>query len=60
MTRNGRRSFKMTPGGGGNERSTMRNVKIAQIDLPNNLLLVHGAVPGPIGGFVIVRPTSKV
>jgi len=44
----------------GAERSTMRNIKIAQVDAANNLLLVHGAVPGPIGGFVLVRPTNKL
>jgi len=44
----------------GNERSTMRNVKLIRIDLENNLLLVRGAVPGPNGGFVVVRQTNKV
>jgi len=44
----------------GNERSTMRNIKLVRIDSENNLLLVRGAVPGPNGGFVIVRPTSMV
>jgi len=44
----------------GNERSTMRNVKLVRIDAENNLLLVRGAVPGPNGGYVIVRQTNKV
>ncbi len=44
----------------GNERSTMRNVRVVRVDAENNLLLVRGAVPGPNGGFVIVRPTSMV
>jgi large subunit ribosomal protein L3 len=44
----------------GNERSTMRNVKLVRIDLENNLLLVRGAVPGPNGGYVVVRQTNKV
>ena len=44
----------------GNERSTMRNVKLVRIDLENNLLLVRGAVPGPNGGYVMVRQTNKV
>jgi len=30
------------------------------VDAENNLLLVHGAVPGPTGGFVIVRETNKL
>jgi len=44
----------------GNERSTMRNVKLFRIDVENNLLLVRGAVPGPNGGYVVVRQTNKV
>jgi len=44
----------------GNERSTMRNVKLVRIDKENNLLLVRGAVPGPNGGFVMVRQTNKI
>ena len=44
----------------GNERSTMRNVKVVRIDTENNLLLVRGAVPGPNGGYVMVRQTNKL
>jgi large subunit ribosomal protein L3 len=44
----------------GNERSTMRNVKLVGIDKERNLLLVRGAVPGPNGGYVMVRQTNKI
>jgi large subunit ribosomal protein L3 len=44
----------------GNERSTMRNVKLVRVDVENNLLLVRGAVPGPNGSFVVVRQTNKL
>ena len=44
----------------GNERSTMRNLKLIRVDTENNLLLVRGAVPGPNGGYVLVRPTNKL
>jgi len=44
----------------GNEKSTMRNVKVVGIDAENGLILVNGAVPGPNGGLVIVRETNKV
>ena len=44
----------------GNERSTSRNLKVVRIDAENNLLLVHGAVPGPNGGYVFVRQTKKL
>jgi large subunit ribosomal protein L3 len=44
----------------GAEKSTMRNVKVARIDAENNLVLVAGAVPGPNGGYVIIRKTNKM
>ena len=44
----------------GNERSTMRNLKLVRVDSENGLLLVRGAVPGPNGGYVMVRPTNKL
>ncbi len=43
----------------GNARRTVRNLDIVKIDADNNLLLLRGAVPGPNGGLVLVRPTNK-
>jgi large subunit ribosomal protein L3 len=51
---------KKMPGQYGHERVTIRNVKLARVDKDNNLLLVHGAVPGPNGSYVIVRETNRV
>ncbi len=44
----------------GGDRVTMRNLMVVKVDAEHNLLLVRGAVPGPAGGFVIVRQTNKV
>ena len=44
--------------GGG--KTTVRNLKVAKVDVENNLLLVRGAVPGPAGCYVVVRETNKV
>jgi large subunit ribosomal protein L3 len=44
----------------GNARVTVRNLKVVQVDQSNNLLLVNGAVPGPIGGFLVIKETNKV
>ena len=48
------------PGQYGNARVTVRNLKVVRVDPTNNLLLVRGAVPGPNGGFLMVRQTNKV
>lgn len=56
------RSFKGRKMAGhyGAAKTTARNLKVVKIDAENNLLLVRGAVPGPRGGFVVVRETNKV
>ncbi len=48
------------PGRYGNARCTARNLKVVRVDAENNLLLVRGAVPGPNGGYVIIRQTNKL
>ena len=44
----------------GSKKITSRNLKLVQVDSENNLLMVAGAVPGPNGGFVVVKETNKV
>jgi large subunit ribosomal protein L3 len=44
----------------GNEQNTVRNLKVVKLDAENHLLLVHGAVPGPSGGYLVIRETNKV
>ena len=43
----------------GNARRTEENLKVVQVDLERNLLLVSGSVPGAPGGRVVVRPSVK-
>lgn len=43
----------------GHVRRTVQNVRVVGIDLENNLLLVHGSVPGPRSGIVTVRRSVK-
>jgi large subunit ribosomal protein L3 len=51
---------KRMPGQLGNIKTTVRNQIVIKVDAENNLLLVRGAVPGPNGGYVIIRETNKV
>src|ERR671913_1049046 len=39
----------------GGDRVTIRNLKVVAIDAENNLLVVHGAIPGAPTGYVIIR-----
>lgn len=54
------RPGKHMPGHYGHETVTVRNLEVARIDKGKNLLFVKGAVPGPNGGYVIVKKTNLV
>ena len=43
----------------GNVRTTTQNLEVVRVDAERNLLLVKGAVPGAIGGNVVVKPAVK-
>ena len=43
----------------GNERVTVLNLEVVEVDPERNLLLIKGAVPGPVGGLVMVRSGVK-
>ncbi|MBR4104727.1 MAG: 50S ribosomal protein L3 [Thermoguttaceae bacterium] len=51
---------KRMPGHYGNAKCTVRNQKVVVVDKENNLLVIRGAVPGPIGSYVAIRPTNKL
>lgn len=55
------RVFKGTkmPGQMGNTRVTVQNLKVLRVVPEKNLLIVRGAVPGPNGGYVVVRKSLK-
>ena len=39
----------------GGDQVTTRNLKVVAVDAENHLLIVHGAVPGAPGNYVVVR-----
>jgi large subunit ribosomal protein L3 len=43
----------------GNERVTVRNLRILGIDKDENLLVVEGGVPGANGGYVVITRAKK-
>jgi large subunit ribosomal protein L3 len=43
----------------GSDRVTVRNLEIVEVDTEDNVLLVKGAVPGPNGGYVMVRRSKR-
>jgi large subunit ribosomal protein L3 len=47
------------PGHMGDEQVTVQNLRIVQVRENDSALLVAGAVPGPTGSYVIVRPAIK-
>jgi large subunit ribosomal protein L3 len=43
----------------GNVQKTVQNVQVVRVDLENQLMLVHGSIPGPRSGIVTIRRTVK-
>jgi large subunit ribosomal protein L3 len=43
----------------GNGRVTVRNLEVVDVDVEDNVLVVKGAVPGPNGGYVLVRRSKR-
>ncbi len=43
----------------GNAQITVRNLEVVEVDLEDNVLVVKGAVPGPNGGYVLVRRSKR-
>src|SRR5471032_437485 len=43
----------------GDERVTVQNLRVVQVREADHCLLISGAVPGPRGGFVVVRTAIK-
>lgn len=50
---------KKLPGQMGNVRTTTQNLRVVQIRGDEHVILVEGAVPGPVGGTVLVRKAIK-
>jgi large subunit ribosomal protein L3 len=50
---------KRLPGRMGGVRTTVRNLKVVQVDPENNLLFVQGAVPGAKNGIVFIRSAQR-
>lgn len=47
------------PGHMGNERVTVQNLEVVDVDASKNLLLVRGSIPGATGGVVTVSMSVK-
>jgi large subunit ribosomal protein L3 len=43
----------------GQERVTTQNLMVARVDVERGLIMVHGAIPGAKGDFVLVRDAVK-
>ncbi|MBU8902152.1 MAG: 50S ribosomal protein L3 [Victivallales bacterium] len=50
---------KKMPGQMGNVRRTIQNLRVVRVMAEENILFVKGAVPGPVGGTVLLRSAIK-
>jgi len=54
------RKGKRMAGHMGHKRCTVERLKVLKVDPEANLLVVKGSVPGPSGGYVLVRSAKKM
>ncbi len=47
------------PGHMGACAATVQNLKVAKVDLENNILLIEGAVPGHKNGYLLIKKAKK-
>lgn len=50
---------KRLPGHMGHDRVTTQHLQVVQVRPEDHLLLVHGSVPGPVGGLLEIRSSIK-
>jgi len=43
----------------GNERVTVQGLQIVKADPESDLIMVKGSVPGPNGGIVVIKQSTK-
>ena len=47
------------PGRMGGKNVTLQGLKVVDVDVEKNLLFIKGSIPGPVGGTVFLKHTSK-
>jgi len=43
----------------GDAQVTIRNLEVVSVDIEDNVIAVKGAIPGPNGGYVMVRRAKR-
>jgi large subunit ribosomal protein L3 len=47
------------PGHMGHQQVTAKNLRVVKVDADENLLLVFGSVPGPVGSYLVIRKAKS-
>lgn len=47
------------PGHMGNKRTTVQSLKVVNVDMQNNILLIEGAAPGPSNNLLVIKKAVK-
>lgn len=50
---------KPQPGHMGVEACTVKNIRVVDVDMENNVIAIKGSVPGHREGYLEIRPTNK-
>jgi len=43
----------------GVDRKTIKNLRVVKVDADENILMIHGSVPGPTGGYLLIKKSQR-
>jgi large subunit ribosomal protein L3 len=43
----------------GVDRKTVKNLRIVSVDPEQNIIMIHGSVPGPNGGYLLIKKSQR-
>jgi len=43
----------------GVDRKTIKNLRVVKVDADENILMIHGSVPGPNGGYLLIKKSQR-
>ena len=43
----------------GVDRKTVKNLRIVRVDAEQNIIMIHGSVPGPDGGYLLIKKSRR-
>ena len=43
----------------GVDRKTVKHLRVVSVDVEQNILMIHGSIPGPNGGYLLIKKSQR-